>query len=244
MKATTGRPLRNVSLARILSKLGYCSRAEAERLIESGKVSVNSRVIRNTSARYSPDHDAFEVEGVLLGKKKFVYIMMNKPVGVVTTRSDERGRKTVYDLLDKDIDQWVFPVGRLDKETSGLLLMTNDHQFGEYLTNPDSHIPKTYRVELNGSLSQHHIKQFSEGMRLEDKRLMPALVKSISDNIIEMTIYEGKNRQVRKMCEALGFHVVSLQRIKIGDLTLNDLKPGSWRRLNVTEINALKQVKG
>lgn len=239
MKATKKNSLRNVSLARILSKLGYCSRSEAVRLIENGKVKVNGEIVRDASGWYSPDHDVFEVEDAALIKKKFVYIAMNKPTGIVTTRSDERGRRTVYDLLGDEVGQWIFPVGRLDKETSGLLLMTNDNQLGERLTSPHSKVPKTYRVELEGVVTPSQLKQFEDGMMLDDEQLMPAIVEQISDTIIEITIYEGKNRQVRRMFEAVGLNVVSLHRIKIGNLSMPDVAIGGWKYLSAKEVKLL-----
>jgi len=230
---------RNVSLARVLSKLGYCSRAQAERFIAKGKVSVNGRVVRVASTRCSMESDRIAVEGVELDKKKFVYIMMNKPAGVVTTRADERARKTVYDLLG-DVAQWVFPVGRLDKETSGLLLLTNDNRLGERLTNPDSHVPRLYRVELAQPVTEAQLEALSGPMRIDGIRLKPARVEKLSPTLISIEIHEGKNRQIRKMCSGAGCEILSLERVKIGNLELRDLAKGKWRYLEKNEVATLE----
>jgi 23S rRNA pseudouridine2605 synthase len=227
--------LRNVSLARALSKLGYTSRTRAEGLIRKGKVMINGVVIRDPSFRCSLDHDKILVNGEAIAGKTLVYIMMNKPLGVVTSRSDERGRKTVYDLLG-DVGKWVFPVGRLDRETSGLLLFTNDNRFGERLTNPESKISKTYKVELDRPLARQHADAFKRGVMLDGERLMPARIHILEGSTFEMTIHEGKNRQVRRMCEAFGYEVVSLTRTRIGRYSNDSLVPGSWEYVGKKDI--------
>ncbi|MGA2622405.1 MAG: pseudouridine synthase [Bacteroidota bacterium] len=237
--------IRDVSLARALSKLGYCSRTQAVKLIEAGRVAVNGRIVSSPSLRCSLRTDTIEVNGKRSQSKKPIYIIMNKPEGVVTTRSDERGRKTVYDILG-DVGQWVFPVGRLDKETSGLLLFTNDHRLGERLTNPRSNVPKSYRVILDKPFSPRHREIFEKGMTLDGEHLRPAevsqspgLQKGAGGHGMELTIFEGKNRQVRRMCEALGYKVLCLTRTKIGRYELTGLKPGDWRRLTPHEVELL-----
>jgi 23S rRNA pseudouridine2605 synthase len=234
----TTRTDRNVSLARVLSKLGYCSRAEAGRLVAEGKVSVNGRTVLDGSMRCSMETDRIAVEGVPLDKKKFVYIMMNKPAGVVTTRADERSRTTVYDLLG-DVGQWVFPVGRLDKETTGLLLLTNDNRLGEKLTNPDAHVPRLYHVELAHPVTAGQIETLSRPMRIDGIRLKPATVGKLSPTRVSIEIHEGKNRQIRKMCAAAGCEILSLERVKIGKLELRGLAPGKWRLLQENELEKL-----
>lgn len=232
---------RSVSLSRVLSKLGYCSRAEAVRLIVAAKVKVNGRMIRNPAHRCSMEDDVVDVAGLAPRPKKNVYIVMHKPAGIVTTRSDELGRKTVYDILG-DVGRWVFPVGRLDKDTSGLLLLTNDHQLGERLTNPKSRMPKTYVAELDAKFTDEAIRVFEKGMILDGAKLLPANVMRLDGRKIQLTIIEGKNRQIRKMCEAIGYDVVSLQRIRMGELHLEDLPPGAWRHLKIEEIRSLSAV--
>ena len=251
-----------MSLERALSKLGYCSRSQASSFIKAGRVSVDNRIISDPSFRCSPGNDNIAIDGEKIRDKKCVYFVMNKPVGFVTTRSDERGRKTVYDILD-DAGEWIFPVGRLDKDTSGLLLFTNDNRFGERMTNPNSAIPKTYRARLNKPMLPEHERLFRHGMTLEGEKLLPATVRamksfplspgpgqkvargSVSVDAglpgcwIELTIFEGKNRQVRRMCESVGYKVLELTRIRIGDYELGNLKPGEWKKLARHEVELL-----
>jgi len=242
--------LRVVSLPRALSKLGLCSRSQAEKLVAAGKVSVNGKVVTSLSFRVDPSHDRFSVEGADVAKEKtFTYLLMNKPVDVVTTRVDERGRRTVYDLLKADRlaenAGHLFPVGRLDKETSGALLFTNDTQLGEKLTNPNAKFPKTYAVVCEGILNREVLSQLSEGITLEDGyTTLPARVsKMFSENDVsecEITIVEGKNRQIRRMFEQVGFPVLELQRIAIGPVLLGELQSGKLRKLTKDEITQLK----
>jgi len=230
---------RVVSLARALSKLGFISRSMAEQFVREGRVRVNGKVVRNPSFRCRVAADVISVDGKRIVSRKPVCIMMNKPRGVITTRSDERGRKTVYDILG-DIGRWVFPVGRLDMDTSGLLILTNDTRLGESLTNPASKVPKTYLVRLDTDFKAWHLETFREGMLLDGVKLLPATAVIKESNLLELTILEGKNRQVRRMCEALGYRVKELVRIRIGNLKIGDLAPGSWRQLTSEEINSLK----
>ncbi len=233
-KSTKGE----VSLARALSKLGYCSRSEAERLIVDGRVQVNGRVLRNASTRITPESARLTVDGKSIAKKERIYILLNKPEGVVTTRSDERGRQTVYNVLG-DVGRWVFPVGRLDKDTSGLLLMTNDTRLGDRLTNPDSEIPKTYSVTLDHELSTEDVQIMEKGMLLDGERLKPAIVNHVREKTYDVTIVEGKNRQIRRMCESLGYRVRKLLRTRIGKLGLGKLECGNWRYLLAQDLQLL-----
>ncbi|MBI1804601.1 MAG: rRNA pseudouridine synthase [Ignavibacteriae bacterium] len=231
-------PKGKVSLARALSKLGYCSRAEAERLILAGEVQVENRVVRTPSVRVTPENVRITVNGKVITKKEYIYILLNKPEDVVTTRSDERGRKTVYDVLG-DVGQWIFPVGRLDKDTSGLLLLTNDTQLGEQLTNPGAKVSKTYRVTLEKKLSTGDKRTIEQGMLLDGERLKPAVVRRLEGTTYELTIIEGKNRQIRRMCASLGYRVQKLVRIRIGSLGLNELEAGEWKHLIAKDIGLL-----
>lgn len=241
-----GRPERRlerkVSLARALSKLGFTSRSQARTLIESGRVSVNGRCIRNPEVRVDPDREVIRVDGQVIRPAAPIYLMMHKPRGVVTTRSDERERKTVYDLLGKD-EQWLFPVGRLDKETSGLLLLTNDTQWGNRIAAPESKISKVYHVKLSREMTEEALERLRSGISLTEGRTAPseaARLRSAEDGEwIALTLREGRNRQVRRMCEALGYQVENLVRVRIGDLVLGDLPPGGHRPLTSLEVRRL-----
>jgi len=203
-------------------------------------------MVSDPAFRCSPDHDNILVDGKTVRKKELVYIVMNKPVGVVTTRSDERGSETVYDILG-DVGRWVFPVGRLDKDTSGLLFFTNDNQFGETLTNPASQVPKTYRVRLNNPFDRDDIDIVRQGMLLDGERLLPAEAIRFQgpqdEYWIQMTIVEGKNRQIRRMCGALGYTVLELRRTRIGPIEVEDLSVGKWKYLTKQEVLALANLE-
>lgn len=245
------RPLnRKVSLARALSKLGIISRSQARPLIESGRVSVNGRSIRNPEVRVDPDREVIRIDDRVIRAAAPVYLMMHKPKGVVTTRSDERERKTVYDLLGEE-GRWIFPVGRLDKETSGLLLLTNDTQWGNRIAAPDAKVPKEYHVKLNRPVSEEDLERLRSGVPLEEGRTAPAEAvrrKPTDDSgnagagkgeWIVLTLREGRNRQVRRMCEALGYQVENLVRVRIGALRLGGLTPGGVRPLTPAEVKRL-----
>jgi pseudouridine synthase len=224
-----------VSLARALSKLGYTSRSLAEQMIRDGRVRLNGTIVNHPSRRCDPAHDRIVVDGSPVRGEQLLYLALHKPVGVVTTRSDERGRRTIYDLLGEH-EQWLFPVGRLDKETSGLLIMTNDHRFGEMLTNPRSTIPKTYMVGLEKPLAPSDAATMRKGMTLDGLPLLPAGVRILEGPLVELIIREGRNRQIRRMCESLGYRVRSLARTKIGSFALGSLPPGAIRPMSREEI--------
>lgn len=223
------------SIIRVLSKQGFCSRKQAVGLVKSGKVRVSGQVVRDPGAKISDDAK-LTVSGGLASKKRDIYIMLHKPAGYVTTRSDERGRPTVYHFL-KDIKEWIFPVGRLDKDTEGLLIFTNDTNFGERLTNPVCGIQRTYRARLDGCLTDEDIAAIEEGADIGKGDICrPAKVAIISTEkhgqTVEITLTEGKNREVRRIFEALGKPVKHLLRIRFGPYKLGSLKPGEWRMFN------------
>lgn len=226
-----------VTLSRALSKLGIASRAQARALILQGKISVNKRIVRSPLVWVDPREDRISVAGKTVQKAERVYLALHKPCGFVTTRSDEMGRKTVYDLLPEELD-WVFPVGRLDKESSGLLLLTNDTRFGERVTNPALKIPKVYVVQFDRPLQEADHKRMESGMTLSDgTRTLPAGVRVSTGDpaTCEITLCEGKNRQIRRMGEELGYEVVSLKRVSIGGIRLGNLKEGGVRPLTAAE---------
>lgn len=241
MPARTRTGKNQVTLARALSKLGIASRKKAERMIRDGKVGVNSAVVRLPDVWVDLKKDRLSLEGRLLRREKPVYLVMNKPAGVVTTRSDERGRKTVYDVLPPD-SRWLFPVGRLDKDTSGLLLFTNDTRFGDRVASPSSTIPKTYRVEVDKPLTEEDRTKMEREIILGDgTRLKPARVSSNESGrrVFSMTIVEGKNRQVRRVCEVLGYTVLQLRRTAVGPIHLGRLREGGIRPLSEGERSSL-----
>ena len=243
---TRSAPRRRVTLSRALSKCGFASRAEASRLIVNGEVSVNGRRTADPGAWVDPALDTITFAGEPLRQARRVYFAMNKPAGVVTTRSDERGRGTVYDLLPETFP-WVFPVGRLDMESSGLLLFTNDTMFGERVTGPGLKVPKSYSVLLAKPLGPGSVRAMRDGIVLRGGvRCLPAevTIDTHDPHRCLVVITEGKNRQVRRMFEALGNQVVRLHRLAIGPVLIGDLKEGKVRELSREEIAALSGNEG
>lgn len=237
MPSRTRQGKNQITLARALSKLGIASRSQAAGLIKLGKVKVENKTVRSPDVWIDPTKEKIALDGKVLKSEGKIYLALNKPVGIVTTRSDELGRKTVYDLLPKELP-WVFPIGRLDKDTSGLLLLTNDTRFGERVTNPFEKVAKTYEVRLNKPLLGSDIRLLESPMMLDDGTLLQAAVIVInsSDNVsCSITIREGKNRQIRRMLATLGYEIVALKRLRIGSIQLGSLKEGEHRRLTAKE---------
>lgn len=230
------------TLERILSKAGYCSRTEARDWIAAGRVQVNGETMVNPDFWFVPARDRVTLDGRTIDpeKTKRIYIALNKPRGYLTTARDPEGRPTVYDLI-RDIPQFLIPVGRLDLDTSGLLLMTNDSQFAEFVTNPLSKSPKTYLVKTSTKLSDEQLDQLRAGPVLDDGPTRPAIVTRLRDSEkyshIEITITEGRNRQVRRMIDAIGSKVLKLVRVSIGALPLGGLEMGKWRFLTPEEVS-------
>jgi len=211
---------------KLLSNYGYCSRRKAEELIKAGRVKVNSKTITiGDKASYD---DKIFVDGKQINKEKKIYMMFNKPLKCVTALKDSR-HKTVMDYIK--IKERIFPVGRLDYNTSGVLLLTNDGDFANSIMHPRYEINKTYIVEIDKPLVEHIKWKMEKGIKLEDEKTAPAHVRQLDDRLIEITIHEGKNRIIRRMLEELGYKVRSLERVKIGSLELGSLKPGKFRML-------------
>ncbi|TSC55447.1 MAG: 23S rRNA pseudouridine synthase [Parcubacteria group bacterium Gr01-1014_18] len=232
-----------VTLARALSKMGYCSRREGEKLVLEGRVSLKGKVITDPHFWCVPEKDNLRVDGKLVGKKEFVTIAFHKPSGVVTTREDELGRKTIYDVLG-EMGQWLAPVGRLDKDTAGLLILTNDTQLGEKITNPQKHSAKTYEVRLGKPLDPLALGAIRSGMSLDGEELLPAEISTFEKNEpgywAEIILREGKNRQIRRMFEHLGNLVLELRRTQIGKLELGGLEEGKWKYLTRENLALLR----
>ncbi len=231
-----------VRLQKYMADNGIASRRKSEEMIAAGKVKVNGRIAQ-IGDKVNPNKDKVTVFGKRVARvKRNYYIMLHKPRGFVTTMHDEMGRKCVADLV-KDIPTRVYPVGRLDRESEGLLLLTNDGAFANALTHPSKHIPKTYRVTVRPDITKEQIEAFENGIVIDGRKTLPAeahvLDKSEGRVVLEVVIYEGRNRQIRKMCEALGLEVARLKRVKIGSLKLGMLKQGDYRHLTEDEVHGL-----
>jgi pseudouridine synthase len=233
------------TLDRLLSKAGLCSRTEAAEWITRGRVKVNAKPVKDPEHWVDPERDAILVDGRPLCSKEKIYLLLYKPKGFITTYKDPDGRPTVYDLI-QNVGQWVFPVGRLDQDTSGLLIMTNDTDLAERLTNPEYHVPKTYLVKASAQLSDEQLERLRTGLELKDGPTRPADVTRIRDTaaktFFEITITEGRNRQVRRMVEALDAHVSKLVRVSIGALRIGTLQIGHWRAMTQDEVRALRHA--
>ncbi len=238
------RPLK--TLERVLSKAGLGSRTEARRWIGAGRVSVNGKIIRTPDRWVDLERDRVALDGRLVRASEKVYLLLYKPKGYLTTYRDPEGRPTVYDLLP-DVGEWVFPVGRLDLDTSGLLLMTNDAQFAERITNPAYKVQKTYLVKAATRLEEEQLDKLRGGVTLSDGPAKPATVTRLRESgaktFFEITITEGRNRQVRRMVEAVGSKVLKLVRTAIGPIEIGGLEIGKWRKLTPAEVRALRGVR-
>ncbi len=230
-------------LQKVLAVRGWGSRRVCEELIAAGRVTVNGDVAV-LGRRVDPDVDKVEVDGVPIGTRPgMVYYLLNKPVGVVTTASDPQGRSTVVELVPGE--PRVYPVGRLDVTTEGLLLLTNDGDLAQRLTHPSHGVEKEYLAEVDGgTVAQGRIRALREGIELDDGMTAPAQVSQPSPGVLRITIHEGRNRQVRRMCDAIGHPVRRLVRVRIGTLYDRTLKPGEWRELTTAELNGLIEAVG
>lgn len=234
-----------IRLQKYLAECGIASRRKAEEYIQTGKVEVNGKIVTELGTKIDPYKDIVYFNNKkVIKQNENIYILLNKPIGYVTTTKDQFNRETVLDLI-KGINKRVVPVGRLDMYTSGALILTNDGDFTYKVTHPSHEITKTYTATLKGIITDEEIERLRNGVEIEDYITRPAKVKILkTDNEknisrIEITIHEGKNRQVRKMCEAIGRNVMALHRSKIGNIDVKDLKVGQWRYLKLGEVRSI-----
>lgn len=234
-----------VRLQKYIAMCGVASRRNAEVMIQNGRVKVNGKQVSQQGTKIEIGADNVEIDGkpIKLEQKKY-YIMLNKPIGYVTTVNDQFNRPAVVDIIKKDINARIFPVGRLDYETEGLLLLTNDGDFAYKVTHPKFCRDKTYIATLKGGITIHGLNALRRGVKIDDYITSPAKVEILDAvsgvTIVKITIHEGKNRQVRKMFESVGSKVIHLQRVSIGKVELGNLPLGRWRHLTSHEINYLK----
>ena len=220
--------------------MGVCSRSEAARRVSAGRVRVNGKVVRDPESPADPAADCIELDGVVLGAAERVCIMLNKPRGLVVSASDEQGRDTVYGLLHEAGLPWLAPVGRLDKASEGLLLMSNDPAWAAGITEPGAHVPKTYRVQVRGVVDHDALQRLRKGIVDRGEHLSAKSVQVVGgggkNTWLEIVLAEGRNRQIRRMLSACDRDVLRLMRVAIGPLQLGDLAKGAWRRLSEAEV--------
>ncbi len=244
---TTGKVRENaVRLNKFIAGSGFAARRKADELIEEGRVTVNARLVDSLGTKINPETDVVRIDGEIIKqprrKENFVYVLLNKPAGYVTTTSDEKNRPTVMDLVG--INRRIYPVGRLDYDTEGLLLLTNDGELANKLMHPKYGVYKTYVVKINKAIDEKSIKRLREGVILEGRRTQRAKVSVIpktEGRQLRISILEGRNRQVRKMLEAAGCFVRKLRRIEYANLNIKGLKEGEWRYLSGEEVRKLKR---
>jgi pseudouridine synthase len=235
-----------MTLDRVLSRFGIASRTVARQAIAAGRLKVNGKVVRDPDLWVRPDRDSFLLDGQRVKPARKRYLLFYKPKGVITSHGDPDGRETIYRYLGEE-NRWVAPVGRLDKDTSGLLLLTNDTEFGDFITSPESEIPKTYVVKTSALLSDEVIVELNGGVEMKrGDCAQPVSVRRLEDRgkytWLEVILTEGKNRELRRMIEAVGFKVLKLVRTRIGPLTFEGLEVGKWRELTAAEVASLRKV--
>ena len=241
--------IRRIGLARALSKAGYCSRSRAAELIRGGRVSLNGKIRRDPETPVSGGRDRIAVDGKVIEPQGRVYVMMNKPRGVVTTAADEKGRETVYALLNEEKEKslpWVAPVGRLDKASEGLLLLTNDSEWGARIAAPETHLDKTYHVQVGFVADDQFVQTLIRGVKAQGEVLRAKKARRLragqKNCWLELVLDEGKNRQIRRMMEAMGVEVLRLIRVAIGPLQLGNLAKGELRALTADEKRMLDRA--
>ncbi|MBK5652829.1 MAG: rRNA pseudouridine synthase, partial [Rhizobium sp.] len=235
-------------LQKVMAEYGIASRRKCEEIILDGKVKVNGMTITELGTKIDKQNDRIEVDGIIIKPPaNKIYILLNKPVGYITSAKDQFTRPTVLDLVS-NIQERVFPVGRLDYDTEGLLLLTNDGDLAYKLTHPKHIVDKTYTALLYGKISDSNIIQFKQGITIDEYKTAPAKLELIrfekGNSWVNITIHEGKNRQIRRMCSAINHDVIKLKRIQMGDIILDNLEIGSWRFLSEDEIQCLKEMGG
>jgi 23S rRNA pseudouridine2605 synthase len=229
-------------LQKILSQAGIASRRASEQLMRDGRVTVNGTTILELGTKADASRDDIRVDGRRIKiPERHLYLLLNKPRGYVTTRSDPQKRPTVIDLL-KGVREYVYPVGRLDYDSEGLLILTNDGDLAARLTHPRHGVPRVYEASVLGVPDEHDLKRLSKGVTIEGERTGPAEVVSLGPSRLRITVREGRNRQVRKMCDAIGHPVDELRRVAIGPIRDNRLKTGYWRELTPPEVEKLRKA--
>lgn len=238
---------RETRIQKVLSENGIVSRRKAEELIKQGKIQVNGHPAV-LGQKIDPVKDLITMDGqrVYLERATHkMYIMLNKPRGYVTTMSDELGRRCIKELID-DVPERVYPIGRLDKDSEGLLLLTNDGDFANFIMHPSHHVSKTYRVTVRPSISDEQLVQLSSGVEVDGRMTAPAVIHVLEKQpgrvVLQMVIHEGRNRQIRKMCEAVGLEVARLKRTTVGPVKLGMLQPGEWRELKPSEVGMIRNA--
>lgn len=233
-----------IRLDKFLANAGVLSRRGIKQFLKHEQVTINGRRVTESGIRLDPQKDTVLINGGKVHKPETVYFLLNKPMGYISTTSDEQGRENVTELIDTH--ERIYPVGRLDKDTHGLLLLTNDGELTHQLIHPKYHVPKVYRLLIEGQITDRHIKLFQTGIMLEDGITLPAPTKVVSVNngktVLEVILHEGRNRQIRRMCEAVGIELLDLQRISFGPLRLGTLKLGDFRKLTKEEIQLLRKA--
>ncbi len=247
-KKTRGGPLKKVGLARAISKLGYCSRSRAAELIRGGRVRLNGALRRDPETPVHIGKDRIEIDGQPLAGTEKIYLVLNKPRGVITSASDEKGRDTVYSCLPAGLP-WVAPVGRLDKASEGLLLITNDSEWAARIAAPETHLDKTYHVQISALADEKLLEALRKGIQSDDGEWLNVKRASVlrsgeRNSWLEIVLDEGKNRQIRRILEHLRIEVLRLVRVAIGPLALGDLPKGATRPLSLEEKQALDRAVG
>ncbi|MFB6362548.1 pseudouridine synthase [Paenibacillus elgii] len=233
-------------LQKVLAEAGVASRRKCEDLITAGRVEVNDKVVTTLGVKVDPSQDFIKVDGKPIRRQSKVYVIFNKPKGVITSAQDPEGRKTVTEFF-KNIKQRIYPIGRLDYDTEGLLLLTNDGEFAHLLTHPKHHVPRTYLATVKGVPHGSLLDKLKNGIELEDGMTAPAEVEyqdvrpETNESVVKITIYEGRNRQVRRMFDAIHHPVIKLKRVQFGPLLLSGIPRGKFRHLTPQEVNELRQ---